>query len=124
MKNRLLKDSFKCAGHGIKEAFVSERNFRIHCCATVIVILAGIFFKLPMQKWVILFFAIGFVLVCELVNTAGETLVDMVTREYSDEARRVKDILAGAVLISALTALAAGILVFFDPVMDLILYIF
>jgi len=120
MKNRVLKDSFKYAGQGIREAFISERNFRIHCFATLLVIVFGILLNLPVQKWIALFFAIGFVLVCELINTAGEILVDMITKEYSPEAKKVKDLLAGAVLISAATAFAAGILVFFEPVIKLI----
>lgn len=124
MKNRLLKESFKYAGQGIKDAFVSERNFRIHCVATLLVIVSGVFFELPLQKWVVLFFAIGFVLVCEMVNTAGEILVDMITREYSVEAKKVKDLLAGAVLISAATAFVTGILVFIDPVIELVTRIF
>lgn len=120
MKNRFLKDSFKCAGQGIKEAFISERNFKIHCFATLLVVVFGIFFELPLQKWIALCFAIGFVLVCELINTAGETLVDMITKEYSVEAKKIKDLLAGAVLISAATAFVTGILVFIDPVIELI----
>lgn len=120
----MLKDSFKYAGQGIKDAFISERNFRIHCFATVLVIVFGVFFRLPIYKWVILLFAIGFVFVCELINTAGEVLVDMVTKEYSEEAKKVKDLLAGAVLISAATAFAAGIFVFIDPVIEFITRIF
>jgi len=120
MKNRMLRESFKYAGQGIREAFISERNFRIHCLATLVVVAFGIICKLPVQKWIALFFAIGFVLVCELINTAGEVLVDMVTKEYSAEAKRVKDLLAGAVLISAAAAFAAGILVFLEPVMEFI----
>ncbi len=72
MKSRTLRDSFKYAGQGIKEAFVSERNFKIHCFATLLVCIFGFFFRLPLEKWLALIFAIGFVLVCELVNTAGE----------------------------------------------------
>lgn len=124
MKNRILKDSFRYAGQGIKAAFTGERNFRIHCFATILVIIFGILFQLPIQKWVILFFAIGFVLVCELINTAGESLVDMITKEYSVEAKKVKDLLAGAVLISAATALTAGIFVFIDPLIEFITRLF
>ncbi|NLM09524.1 MAG: diacylglycerol kinase family protein [Clostridiaceae bacterium] len=124
MKNRMLKDSFKYAGQGIKEAFATERNFKIHCLATLLVIVFGILFNLPLHKWVILFLAIGFVLVCELINTAGEVMVDMITKEYSVEAKKVKDLLAGAVLISAATAFVTGILVFIDPVIELITRIF
>lgn len=124
MKARTLKDGFKYAVQGIKSAFASERNFRIHCAATVLVIASGIFFKLSVQKWIALCIVIGFVLVSELVNTAGEVLVDMITSEYSPEAKKVKDLLAGAVLISATAALITGILVFIEPVTEVVKNIF
>ena len=88
MKNKSLKDSFKHAGQGIREAFANEKNFRIHCFAALLVVISGIVFKLPIQKWVLLFLVIGFVFVCELVNTAGEILVDMVTRNIRQKQRK------------------------------------
>lgn len=87
----------------------------------VLVVLCGLLLRLPVVKWVVLFCVIGFVFVCELINTAGETLVDMITKEYSDEAKKVKDLLAGAVLISAAVAVAVGVLIFAEPVIEFIL---
>lgn len=83
MKSRTLFDSFKYAVYGIKTAFTQERNFRIHCITAVIVVILGILFKISFVKWALIFIAFGFVFVAELVNTAGETLVDMITKEYS-----------------------------------------
>lgn len=120
MKSRSLADSFKYAIEGLKAAFVGERNFRIHCLMAVIAILFGIVFQIPAWKWVLLFLTIGFVLVCELVNTAGETLADMITTEYSPQAKKVKDLAAGAVLISAIVAVLAGCFIFIEPAFALI----
>ncbi|NLK69104.1 MAG: diacylglycerol kinase family protein [Clostridiaceae bacterium] len=121
MKSKRLRDSFKYAAQGLKAAFIGEKNFRIHCLAMVLVVLCGLLLRLPVVKWVVLFCVIGFVFVCELINTAGETLVDMITKEYSDEAKKVKDLLAGAVLISAAVAVAVGVLIFAEPVIEFIL---
>jgi len=82
MKSRTLFDSFKYAAHGIKTAFTQERNFRVHCVTAVIVVITGILFGISLVKWALVFTAFGFVFVSELVNTAAETLVDMVTKEY------------------------------------------
>ncbi|HEY8501031.1 MAG TPA: diacylglycerol kinase family protein [Clostridia bacterium] len=118
MKSRTLFDSFKYAAHGIKTAFTQERNFRVHCVTAVIVVITGILFGISLVKWALVFTAFGFVFVSELVNTAAETLVDMVTKEYSKEAKRVKDLAAAAVLVSAASAVLIGIFVFLEPVLE------
>lgn len=124
MKNRTLFGSLKNAFEGLKVAFTGERNFRIHCLAAAIVIVFGILFRLSFSKWVVLFLTMGFVLVSEIINTFTETLVDMITKEYSKEAKKVKDLAAGAVLISAITAVLAGLFIFGEPVVYFLLSLF
>lgn len=124
MKSRTLLDSFKYALQGLKTAFTGERNFRIHCAAIILVSLFGILLRLSAMKWALLFLTMGFVLVCEVVNTVAETLVDMITSEYSTQAKKVKDLAAGAVLVSAITAVLVGVFVFAEPVLNLIKAIF
>jgi diacylglycerol kinase len=118
MKSKTLIDSFKYAAQGIKTAFRQERNFRVHCIIAVIVVILGILFRISFVKWALVFMASGLVFVAELVNTAGETLVDMITKEYSKEAKRVKDLAAAAVLVSAASAVFIGIFVFIGPVLE------
>ncbi len=120
MKSRTLLDSFQYALQGLKAAFVGEKNFRIHCVAVVVVVGVGAAIGLPALKWVLLVLTMGFVLVCELFNTVAETLVDMITQEYSQLAKKVKDLAAGAVLVSAITAILAGIFIFIEPVLELV----
>lgn len=120
MKSRTLLNSFQYALQGLKAAFVGEKNFRIHCVAVVLVSIFGAVVGLPTLKWVLLVLTMGFVLVCELLNTVAETLVDMITKEYSQMAKKVKDLAAGAVLISAITAVASGIFIFIEPLISLV----
>lgn len=115
MKSRTLLNSFQYALQGLKAAFVGEKNFRIHCMAVMVVVIFGVVVGLPTLKWVLLVLTMGFVLVCELFNTVAETLVDMITQEYSQLAKKVKDLAAGAVLISAITAVLAGVFIFAEP---------
>ncbi len=118
MKSRTLRNSFQYALQGLKAAFIGEKNFRIHCMAVVLVIIIGAVLGLPTLKWVLLVLTMGFVLVCELFNTVAETLVDMITQEYSPMAKKVKDLAAGAVLVSAMAAVAAGVFIFIEPVLE------
>jgi undecaprenol kinase/diacylglycerol kinase (ATP) len=108
--------SFRYAFAGLKHAWNNEHNFRIHLLATAIVIAAGIYFHVDKTEWAILAFAIGFVIVTELINTAIELLADVVSPEKNKIIGRAKDISAAAVLISAVTAVITGVLVFYPHI--------
>jgi diacylglycerol kinase len=118
MKNHNLIESFKNSFNGIFFTLASERNMKIHSIAAVITILLGFLLGIDTVRWAFLFIAIGFVVVCELINTSIEKLTDMVTSEYSEDARKVKDIAAAAVLVSSVIAVAVGILVFWQPLKE------
>lgn len=112
MRNISLLQSFKNAFNGIAFALKSERNMRIHVLAAVTVALLGILRGIDALRWIALFLAIGLVISFELINTAVEKLTDMVTSEYSEEAKKVKDISAAAVLVSAIISAIVGLIVF------------
>ena len=108
--------SFRYAFAGLKHAWNNEHNFRIHLFATVVVIAAGIYFHLRKNEWIILTFAIAFVIVTELLNSAIELLADFISPGEHKTIEKIKDIAAAAVLISAFAAVIAGILVFYPHV--------
>jgi diacylglycerol kinase len=120
MKNKCMDQSFKNAFNGFCQAVINERNMRIHIVAAIMVIILGMLFKLDTPRWIAVIFAIGLVFLCELFNTAIELLTDMVTTEYSKQAKRVKDASAAAVLVSAVISVIIGIIVFLDPIIDLL----
>ncbi|HHW21980.1 MAG TPA: diacylglycerol kinase family protein [Clostridiaceae bacterium] len=120
MKNKSIGTSFKNAFRGLLAAFASERNMKIHGMAAVLVILMGIVLRIDNSGWLALFFAIGLVFVCELFNTAIEILTDMITDQYSEKAKKVKDISAGAVMLGAAVSVIIGAMVFLGPIIGLI----
>ena len=120
MKNKSLAQSFKNAFNGLCQAIVMERNMKIHTCVAIMAIVLGMLLKLDASRWLAVILVIGLVFVCEMTNTAIETLTDMVTSEYSEQAKRVKDISAAAVLVSSFISVIIGILVFIDPIINLI----
>ncbi len=110
---RFLK-GFVYAAKGIALC-VYERNFRFHLCAAAFVLFfAGCFYELSRAEWAVLFIVIGMVLAMEALNTALEHLADRVTGERDELIRRCKDCAAGAVLLSALAAVAVGVSVLWD----------
>lgn len=114
MKSRSLVESFDNALAGVIHALRTQRNFRIHCFMAVLVFLLGYFLPLSRVEMAVLILTIGLVLVAELVNTAVEATVDLVTAEYHHLAKIAKNVAAAAVLLAAGAAVAIGFLLFFD----------
>ncbi|MBC8488665.1 MAG: diacylglycerol kinase family protein [Bacteroidetes bacterium] len=118
VKKRLL--SFKYAFRGIGFMIQTQHNARIHLIATIIVIFLGVTLKVSLTEWCLLIFAIGIVLSSELFNTSIEFLTDLLSPEYQKRAGMVKDIAAGAMLISAITSAIIGLIVFLPRVIHFI----
>lgn len=110
-KNHL--DSFRFAVEGIVHVFRTQRHMRFHFYTVVLVLALGLLFRLNRIEMSILFLVVSGVLITEMVNTAVESVVDMVTQAYHPLAKLAKDIAAGAVLIASITAAVVGIILFF-----------
>ena len=104
---------FKYAQEGILHCFRTQPHMRIHFFTLVAVLISGLLLKLDSRDMLALIFAITLVIVAEMVNTAVEKVVDMVTESYSPVAKLAKDVAAGAVLVAAMNAVIAGVLIFF-----------
>jgi len=113
MKKHSLFRSFGYALRGIKFTLKNERNFQIELFAFLLNVL--LIFWLPLKSWeiVAILGACFLVLVAELINTAIEKLCDFVQPTYHIKIKMVKDISAGAVLITAFMALILGIIIYF-----------
>lgn len=118
-KNPLYK-SFGYAFEGIFAGIRKERNMKIHCTAMVLVIIAGAWFKISALQWCICFLLFGLILALELVNTALEAVVDLVTEERKPLAKLAKDTAAGAVLIAAIMAAVIGCIIFIPEIITYI----
>lgn len=114
MRRRSIIDSFNHAVNGIIVSIKTERNMLIHYLMAIGILIVSLFFSFTRTEFLLLLFATTLVVVMELINTAIEKTIDMITEEYHPTAKIVKDIAAGAVLISAINALMVGYLLFFD----------
>ena len=107
-----ITKSFGYAFEGIGTCIKKERNMKIHCAAAVLVVIAGVILKISLLEWCICLTLFGLIMALELVNTAVEAVVDLVTEERKPLAKIAKDTAAGAVLIAAIMATIAGIIIF------------
>jgi diacylglycerol kinase len=110
--------SLKFAASGILLAVRRERNMRIHLIATAAVVLLALWLGLRPLEWAVLFALCGLVIGLELVNTAVERVVDLVSPERHPLAKAAKDAAAGGVLAAALFAIAAGLILLGPPLWD------
>ena len=98
------------AFRGLLTAVKSERNLKIHLFAVVLVTFAGVYAKIKPAHWLTLVIIMGMVVSAELLNTAIEKLVDLVSPDHNKDAGKIKDIAAGAVLITSISAIIVAIL--------------
>lgn len=109
--SRFLK-SFGYAFKGWGASFKDGQNFKIQLLAGTCVIIAGFYFDVSRIEWTILLLTIALVLSLEMVNTAIEHLVNLVTRQQNPLAGKIKDIAAGAVLLASVIAATVGVVIF------------
>lgn len=112
MKLSKFVRSFGFAAQGIATALKTEQNMRIHTLAAVTVVSAGLLTGLERTEWLIIVILIGGMIALELVNSALERTIDLVTSELHPLAKQAKDMAAGAVLVFAVTSAIIGLLIF------------
>lgn len=106
--------SFGCAMEGILYVLKTQRNMRIHFLFALAVLLLGVFLNLNACELMILCVSIALVLIAEMLNTAIEHTIDMISETYHPVAMIVKDVCAGAVLLSAINAVIVGYILFIN----------
>ena len=119
IKTRLLIHSFGYAFQGIKYAWQVDQNIRVHFFVAILVILASIFFHVNAFEMGILGVMIVLVICAEMINTAIEKMVDLITKEYRLEAKIAKDVSSGMVLITVGGSVIVGFLIFAPHILRL-----
>lgn len=107
-----FRRSFLFAIQGFRTAIRSERNIKVMLAAGACAIVAGLVVQLDALSWAIVLLCCGVVISAELVNTAIETTIDLVSPEFHPLAGRAKDIAAAAVWVLATIVAIVGIIVF------------
>ena len=111
--------SFTYAFKGLRLMLHRQYNFYIHLVLAVVALSICYFLDLSRAEWLWIILAIGIVLAAEVFNTAIEKLTDMIQPENDIRAGQVKDLAAAAVLLSAITALTIGLIIFIPRIIEL-----
>jgi undecaprenol kinase len=104
--------SLKCASRGLVSVYKTEQNFRFQILISIVVLIAMLGFGVTRKEAVLLILMIAFVLVMEIINSVFEKISDMMKPRIHVYAKLIKDIMSGAVLITALVSLAIGLIIF------------
>ena len=111
-------ESANNAIEGILHAAQTQRHLRYHFYAAALALLLSYVLGVSRQEFLLISLAVIAVLVAEMLNTAVEAVVDMVSPEHNEKARQAKDIAAGAVLITAFGSAAIGYIVLYPHIQD------
>ena len=107
-----FRKSFGFALQGFRFAVTTERNIKVMLCGGAFAVVMGFLLQIDLLSWAIILLCCGAVLAAELVNTAIETVVDLVSPEYHPLAGHAKDIAAAAVYVLSFFVALVGLCVF------------
>lgn len=118
------KEKFsKSVGHaldGIEYAINNERNIKIQIILGVIASVMGFLLEISVIEWVVVILLMATILALELINTAIERTVDLITKDYEELAKVSKDMAAGAVLVVSMFSVVIGILIYLPKIIDVL----
>ena len=120
-KSQGFNGTFRNARKGFNLAIRSEINIRIHVSVATLVVFLALVLKFSAIEFCLLFFAIAFVIVAEMLNTAIEFALDSIYHnKYSRMVGMAKDISAGAVLFATFTSITIGVILFGSKILPLL----
>lgn len=123
-KNKDFITSLEFAVKGIQTVFEEERNMRKHVCLGGLAMLAGVIFRLNRLEWLWIFLAVFLVWIVEIINTVFENVVDMCTdHHFHPIGKKIKDMAAGAVLMTSLFAVIVGLIIFLPKLLEIFSFI-
>ena len=105
---------------GISYCLKHELNFRLQSFAAIMVTGAGFYFGIRRNEWLIIILCCAMVLTLEMINTSIEKLADVVSPDYLPAVKTIKDISAAAVLVTSLSSLIIGVIIFFPYLKSLL----
>ena len=112
IKIKRLYKSFTYAFRGLGKTLKEEQNLQIQSIVGLVVIILGWYFRIEVEKWLILILVIGLVILMELINSAVERITDVLKPRLDSYVKEIKDIMAAAVMLASVIAIIVGLIIF------------
>ena len=113
--NSFFTGRLKSIGFAMKGAYkliMTEHSVMVQFSFAILLVIAGFYFHISREEWMMQTLAFGLVLGVESLNTAVEKIADFIHPEFHDRIGFIKDIAAGAVMFSAAAAIVVGLLIY------------
>lgn len=117
---RSFIESVRDCFHGLEYVLINEDNFKREILFGILALIASAILRVNKIEFTIIVITIALVLFAEIVNTAIEQVVDLITKDYSKEAGQIKDIAASGVLVMSFISVVVGLLIFGSKILILI----
>ncbi len=114
LRSKNLVHSFTCAIEGVLYALKTQRNMKVHFLLGLLVLVFGSILDVNRLELLVLLITVGLVISAEMINTAIEEVVNLVTREYHPLAKIAKNVAAGAVLVTSLISVCVAYVIFIE----------
>jgi undecaprenol kinase len=114
-----LKKSMQYAFFGLKHIIKREQNFRLQLIFAILVSGFGFYVKLTKNEWIAVIILISAVLILEIINSALEQVIDIIKPRLHGQVKLVKDMMAAAVLVTAMSALVIGLIIFYPYLVEI-----
>jgi len=118
-KNRKHKISFKRALDGLVLAFLTQPNLKIMILFAFLAFFLAWFLVISYVEWLVLIITVFFVFIAEMINTSIESMVDLITTEWREDAKIAKDIGSGMVLTAVIFSIVIGGIIFLPRIVSL-----
>ena len=115
-----FRRSFLFALQGFRTALRQERNIKVRLAGGAFAVAMGLILRIDAVSWAVVLVCCGMVIAAELLNTAIETVVDLVSPEFHPLAGQAKDIAAAASWVLSLTAAVVGVIVYANALIRLL----
>ena len=115
-----FRRSFLFALQGFRTALRQERNIKVMLAGGAFAVAMGLILRIDAVSWAVVLVCCGMVIAAELLNTAIETVVDLVSPEFNPLAGQAKDIAAAASWVLSLTAAVVGVIVYANALIRLL----
>ncbi len=116
MTKTTFRDSVLCAARGLFRGISNERNIKIQLVIGFFIILAAILLEISKTYLITIIVVCFLVVILEMFNRGFEKLIDLISPEYNKEFGKVKDIMAGVVLLTFIMAMLVSLMIFYNPV--------
>ncbi len=118
MTRTTFRDSALCAARGLFKGISNERNIKIQLIIGLIITLTAILLEVSRTSLITIIVVCFLVIILEMFNRGFEKLIDLISPEYNKEFGRVKDIMAGVVLLTFIMAMVVSVLILYEPVIN------